>query len=157
MENSEQEEQDERQPEWKSTNQYLLHTSCRSWLTHQGALTMGYRLQAGWVPGSPAVLPGSPGFPCQDKQAEKWYTDTLIHWHILTLISYTMREFWWEKSRKKNYHEVNGRKWIQTWLPSLAVMSAMLFLRAWWTVKAALVAPPATPTMDWNDRWKEYV
>lgn len=29
-------------------------------------------------------------------------------------------------------------------------MSAMLSLRAWWTVRAALVAPPATPTMDWR-------
>lgn len=36
----------------------------------------------------------------------------------------------------------------RTWLPSLADTSAMLFLRAWCCVSAALVAPPATPTMD---------
>jgi len=39
----------------------------------------------------------------------------------------------------------------RTWLPSLAETSAMLFLRAWCWVRAARVAPPATPTTACSD------
>lgn len=42
---------------------------------------------------------------------------------------------------------------LQTWLPSLADTSAILSRLAWCNVKAALVAPPATPTMDYRI-WK---
>lgn len=38
---------------------------------------------------------------------------------------------------------------LLTWLLSLADTSAMLFLLAWCTVRAARVAPPATLTMHW--------
>lgn len=39
-----------------------------------------------------------------------------------------------------------------SWLPSLADTSAILLRRAWCNVRAALVDPPATPTIDWKIR-----
>jgi len=50
-----------------------------------------------------------------------------------------------------NKLQINAARFTSvSWLPSLAETSAMLFLRAWCWVSAALVALPATPTIDCN-------
>ena len=46
---------------------------------------------------------------------------------------------------------------VCTWLPSFADTSAMLFLLAWCKVNAALVAPPATPTIDWKKYHNKFI